>query len=122
MSAELMKYQAYLRSKTWKRIRQRVLDRDGWKCRSCGARATEVHHGAYDAATMRGETLERLYAVCRHCHEAITFDVFGLKRKAGEVRWLSWMLGNGKPKSGRKHRKRARAVPRRESYGTVRVR
>jgi hypothetical protein len=30
--------------------------------------ATQVHHRAYDPATLRGECLEALSAVCRRCH------------------------------------------------------
>ena len=31
-------------SRAWERIRQQVLDRDGWRCRQCGFYGNEVHH------------------------------------------------------------------------------
>lgn len=117
-----MTYLEYLASPQWKKLRKRVLARDNGRCQSCGRRASEVHHGAYDRATMRGESTDRLHSLCGICHEAVTFDRFGLKRTMREVARLSRMLvapGMRKhPKQ--KHKRRHRVVPRVLQCGTYR--
>jgi 5-methylcytosine-specific restriction enzyme A len=51
----------------WPATRARILTRDGHRCRSCGAPASEVHH------TRRGiEADEFLVSLCERCHERIT--------------------------------------------------
>lgn len=88
-----MKYATYLASPLWKKIRARVMGRDGGRCRSCSGRATEVHHGSYDRLTMAGGADHNLYAICRACHEAVTFDASGRKRPMREVAAWSRTLG-----------------------------
>ena len=61
-------YRAYLASALWKSIRQRVIDRDEGKCVRCGKPATQAHHRAYDPATLRGDDINSLSAVCGRCH------------------------------------------------------
>ena len=41
------KYNKYLRSDRWKRVRKRVLEEAGHTCAICGQRATQVHHRKY---------------------------------------------------------------------------
>jgi 5-methylcytosine-specific restriction endonuclease McrA len=95
-----MAYQNYLSSRRWKQIRARVLRRDQHKCRSCGDRATQVHHGSYDAATMRGERLDALYAICQPCHAAVSLDMFGFKREWKQQREWTRAL-RAEPKRGK---------------------
>lgn len=79
-----MEYKTYLRSKLWKHIRRNVLRRDRWVCQSCGEKATQVHHVRYDGRTMRGQDLDNLMALCDECHEAVSRDMFGMKRAKAE--------------------------------------
>ena len=59
-------YDAYLRSKLWKKIRKRALKR--WPtCYGCGRRATQVHHFSYRKAALKGK-LKWLASVCYACH------------------------------------------------------
>lgn len=61
-------YRAYLKSELWKSIRSRVL---GEKpiCEACAKRkATQVHHRSYDPATLKGENVNSLSAICSRCH------------------------------------------------------
>lgn len=59
-----------LRTKRWKVLRQEILERDGWKCRSCGARGRlEVDHlkpvrHAPDLAFDKSN----LQTLCQPCH------------------------------------------------------
>lgn len=78
-------YSAYLASPLWEAIRSRVMARDRQRCRLCNDRAPQVHHSAYDLATLRGEDLSRLAAVCAGCHRSIEFDGEGKKRPPAEV-------------------------------------
>ncbi len=66
-------YSDYLESPMWKAIQVRALERAKGKCACCGDRATQVHHRAYDVATMRGAVPKNLVALCRVCHRAIEF-------------------------------------------------
>ena len=54
-------------------LRQNVLERDGWRCQGCGARANlEVHHIQF--RSRRGEdTEENLITLCFSCHSARHF-------------------------------------------------
>lgn len=67
-----LRYEAYLQSDTWKKIRAVVLERDNRVCRSatCSARATVVHHGRYPQI-LGQERYEWLYALCAPCHDHI---------------------------------------------------
>lgn len=61
-------YRAYQRSDLWKSIRERVLALNRF-CQGCAKReAKQVHHRAYDPATLRGDDLRSLSAVCAGCH------------------------------------------------------
>jgi hypothetical protein len=97
-----MKYSDYLKTELWRKIREQVLKRDGRKCRSCGARASQVHHGSYDPETLAGARLDKLYAICGRCHAAVSLDIFGFKRPMSEQHeWSKALTLVPKPK--RKH-------------------
>ena len=64
------KYNAYLSTTKWKKLRDIVLARDGYKCIEC--QNTEnliIHHLNYD--TIFSETMDCLVVLCRFCHEKI---------------------------------------------------
>lgn len=60
-------YKMYLASALWKGIRARVLEQHP-NCLRCGKKATQVHHRAYDPATLRGELLAAMNPACAKCH------------------------------------------------------
>lgn len=61
------RYDEHLKSDFWRKIRARVLSRDGQICQSCLiATATEVHHLTYER--MGFEAAFDLVSVCRTCH------------------------------------------------------
>lgn len=61
-------FRAYLKSALWQSIRQRVFA-DQPVCIACGRKkATQVHHRAYDPATLRGDCPNSLSPVCARCH------------------------------------------------------
>ena len=62
------RYQRYLQSDTWKTKRKSVLQAAGFRCRRCGAPATEVHHETYKR--IYNERMSDLTALCNNCHEA----------------------------------------------------
>ena len=54
--------------RTWLRVRRLCLERDGWRCTSCGrAGALEAHHELH---VQHGgqDGLENLATLCRECH------------------------------------------------------
>jgi len=62
------------RDPRWQRIRLRIMERDDWKCRKCGAtdNSLQVHHKKYEGA-MPWETSDRyLVTLCDRCHERLT--------------------------------------------------
>ena len=115
-------YSKYLKSRRWQKIRRRVLGRDGGKCRSCGGRATEVHHGNYDPATMQGDRIDRLYSLCRDCHEAVSLDIFGLKRPFKEVRQTTLALDAPAAPKPKRHKQRQRRGPRKQKLSIDAIR
>jgi hypothetical protein len=96
-----MTYTDYLKSPEWKRIRGKVLRRDKRRCRSCGRRASQVHHASYDPETLKGKKLDRLYSLCGRCHVAVSFNVLGRKRDFREQQ--EWALVLDSPKVRREH-------------------
>ena len=59
--------------RVWRRVRRLVLDRDGWRCRTCGkAGRLQVDH--FKPLSAGGDTyaLENLQALCVGCHVAKT--------------------------------------------------
>lgn len=64
-------YNQYTQSGQWQKRRQKVFERDGYRCQACLEKeATEVHHLNY--AHVGNEPLFDLIAVCHACHESIT--------------------------------------------------
>lgn len=60
---------ARYRSRRWARVRRRVLDRDGWRCRYCGkAGRLEVDHRVPVRDGGGFWDLGNLQALCRSCH------------------------------------------------------
>lgn len=59
-------YNAYLDSPEWAALRQRVIARDGGRCRACGAPGDHVHHLTYQRVTE--ENLDDLVLLCAPCH------------------------------------------------------
>ncbi len=73
-----MTYREYLRSPRWQRIRQRRLERDGNRCRTCHATTQlQVHHASYKHRGrwlwFLGEWFELMDTItlCDTCHGAI---------------------------------------------------
>ena len=62
------RYRRYLQSDAWKTKRKAVLQAAGFRCRRCGAPATEVHHETYKR--IYNERMSDLTALCSKCHEA----------------------------------------------------
>ena len=64
------RYDNYLQSDAWRRLRPLVFQRAGGICEGCRrAEATQVHHLTYKNVTC--EFLWELVAVCPDCHERV---------------------------------------------------
>ena len=56
-------------SRQWLATRKRVLDRDNWRCRTCGRPGVlEVHHFKTLAEGGAAFDMANLRALCRSCH------------------------------------------------------
>ena len=57
-----------LESKQYEELRRVILERDGWRCQSCGAMTNlEVHHQQFRSHS--GEDAEEnLITLCHECH------------------------------------------------------
>lgn len=67
-------YEAYLASDLWKSIRERVMKKDGFKCRICGDRAVLVHHNLYRRRELLGQSIKGMRSLCSRCHKDIEFS------------------------------------------------
>ena len=72
-------YQAYLKSRLWAEVRERVFAIKGRLCHLCGKPAVQAHHTRYHEADLLGRKLKHIYPVCRQCHRKIEFDGYGNK-------------------------------------------
>ena len=62
------RYLAHLESPQWFALRDKILKRDRWRCRLCGAfTPLHVHHITY--ARVCHEDLGDLVALCQPCHK-----------------------------------------------------
>lgn len=70
-----MNYSEKLKSPKWQRKRLEVLNRDNFKCCSCGDEETElhVHHLKYNGEPYDAP-VEDLQTLCKHCHKYFTFE------------------------------------------------
>lgn len=74
--------------RNWRRVRQQVLERDGYRCQNCGyerhwfrpwdRRTLDVHH---IVPLSRGGTnrVSNLTTLCRHCHARVEPHVSHLR-------------------------------------------
>jgi 5-methylcytosine-specific restriction protein A len=54
---------------SYERLRQQILDRDGWRCQICGAMSNlEVHHREFRSHSGPDEE-ENLITLCVNCHQ-----------------------------------------------------
>lgn len=85
------KYQKYLKSKAFKELRDRVLERDGYRCQVCGRTLEEIsdnkkislqaHHCSYEnLGKCNGEEEQDLITLCSVCHRAIHYSKSNLNR------------------------------------------
>lgn len=63
-----MKYDAFLRSEEWKKLRLAALKGADGRCEYCGEPAEHVHHIRYPKVG-QPHTLDMLVAVCARCHD-----------------------------------------------------
>ena len=72
----------------WAAARQRVLNRDGWRCKKCGRPGRlEVHHIVPLHQGGAGYDLDNLEAMCRGCHIAVTAEGNRRKLSPAEEAW-----------------------------------
>ena len=68
-------YSEKLQDPRWQKVRMRILSRDEWKCRLCGASeiTLHIHHEKYNNEPWDANEKD-LKTVCKNCH-AIIHDV-----------------------------------------------
>ena len=93
------RYRRYLHSEAWKTKRKTVLQAAGFRCRRCGAPATEVHHETYKR--IYNERMSDLTALCSACHQVVHSGK-QQRRKGGSLQKREYR----NPKHRRSSRKR----------------
>jgi 5-methylcytosine-specific restriction endonuclease McrA len=98
-----IRFSAYvLRDRRWPTLRQATLRRDGFQCRSCGARGRlEVDHvrPVRDAPELAFD-LGNLQSLCAGCHARKTRTEVGLPQLDPErARWRKAVAALTKPKA-----------------------
>jgi hypothetical protein len=73
-------YSEYLQTPLWRKIRRRVLKRDGGLCQICNAPADEVHHRSYEYDVIVGKNDEGCISLCAKCHKCVEFTPEGEHR------------------------------------------
>ena len=85
-------------ARTWARVRRRILDRDGWRCRECGCPGRlECHHVI--PLEKGGAPLDdsNLLTLCRGCH--IEKHIREKERDPARREWRAYLreLAGGNP-------------------------
>lgn len=96
--------QSFYKSQAWQAVRKRALIRDGFTCRFCGARATEVDHIKEltpDNITDRQVSLnlDNLQSLCHVCHTVKTMEDKGIVQKDCDEKYFFDEDGNLAPRS-----------------------
>jgi len=79
-------YREYLKSKAWKDIYARVMDKGDGKCVLCDGTATQCHHTFYSKKNLTGKKIAGIVPMCRDCHERIELMPDGKKRASTHTR------------------------------------
>ena len=68
-------YQEKLKDPRWQRKRLEIMQRDGFKCRSCGCddETLHVHHWRYAGEPWEGDDKDKT-TVCETCHDRIHLE------------------------------------------------
>jgi hypothetical protein len=61
-------YRNYLKTVTWKHIREEALKYYNYTCQGCGREGRDVHH-VYYPEQLGTETIDDLKVLCRSCHD-----------------------------------------------------
>jgi hypothetical protein len=95
-------YKVYLQSELWKSIRRQIL-LPHTRCRSCGKKATTLHHSRYKLEDMNGKCLTYLLPVCQGCHHKAEFnkkgEKIGVERATNKLN--TWKAEHNKKESSR---------------------
>ena len=98
---------AFYRSQAWRAIRRRALIRDGFTCRICGARATEVDHikeltpdNIKDPKVSL--SLDNLQSLCHECHTVKTMEDKGVISLDCDIEYYFDQDGNIVPRTPQK--------------------
>ena len=67
-----MKRHLALNRNLWRRVRLKVMDRDGWRCQTCGHVGRECDHITPLSKGGAEYDLSNLQCLCRTCHIAKT--------------------------------------------------
>jgi len=99
--------QSFYKSQAWQAVRKRALIRDGFTCRFCGARATEVDHIKEltpDNITDRKVSLnlDNLQSLCHDCHTIKTMEDKGVISFDCDAEYFFDKDGNLSPRVGAK--------------------
>lgn len=89
MARSARRHPARVNPRRWRAIRVRILDKENWRCRSCGGMARELDHikPVEDGGAWWAES--NLQPLCRGCHIAKTRAENQARRpeQPGEAAW-----------------------------------
>jgi len=64
-----------LDAKAYRTLRRKILERDSWRCQTCGSMSgLEVHH-MQRRSRLGDDSEENLVTLCSDCHRAIHIDL-----------------------------------------------
>lgn len=84
---DIQRYNEYLKSPEWNRIKGKVLRLHNYQCACCGNRANQVHHRDYRPRVLRGEDMNALVPICKRCHDHVE------KARKGKDGRGNWQAG-----------------------------
>jgi 5-methylcytosine-specific restriction endonuclease McrA len=65
---------------SYRRLCQRVLERDGWRCQRCGRRdKLQIHH-IIPRSRLGADAEENLITLCAQCHREVHLQALGTSR------------------------------------------
>ena len=89
----MSRHHRQLHAGRWSKVRREVLERDGWRCRTCGRYGNEVDH-IVPLAREPGRNPyddDNLQALCQPCHKQKTAAENGRELSPDEAAWRHYL-------------------------------
>ena len=87
----------FFKSLKWSNLRDRVFNRDDWKCKACGTNTGISAHHIKPRSKGGKNVMKNLATLCCNCHDKMEVgeDIYKVEPKDEGIEWHEWVYGGG---------------------------